>query len=113
MLETLRTARGVLRSFGIYRGWNGYRRARAMDAIYGHFIKLGDLAFDIGAHSGDRVASFRRLGARVVAVEPQSVFAGMIVASSIGVFLIPMLYVVFQSVREWTKRRLGSAHPHR
>ena len=31
----------------------------------------GDLAFDIGAHVGDRVASFRRLGARVVAVEPQ------------------------------------------
>lgn len=27
--------------------------------------------FDIGAHVGDRVASFRRLGARVVAVEPQ------------------------------------------
>ena len=31
----------------------------------------GDLVFDIGAHVGDRVAAFRRLGARVVAVEPQ------------------------------------------
>ena len=29
------------------------------------------LAFDIGAHVGDRTAAFRRLGARVVAVEPQ------------------------------------------
>jgi FkbM family methyltransferase len=27
--------------------------------------------FDIGAHVGDRIATFRRLGARVVAVEPQ------------------------------------------
>jgi FkbM family methyltransferase len=27
--------------------------------------------FDVGAHVGDRVAAFRRLGARVVAVEPQ------------------------------------------
>ena len=27
--------------------------------------------FDVGAHVGDRIASFRRLGARVVAVEPQ------------------------------------------
>jgi multidrug efflux pump subunit AcrB len=36
-----------------------------------------------------------------------SVFAGMIAASSIGVFLIPMLYSVFQTVREWTKRRVG------
>ena len=35
------------------------------------FVKRGDLVFDIGAHVGDRVAAFRRLGARVVAVEPQ------------------------------------------
>ena len=28
----------------------------------------GDLVFDIGAHVGDRVSSFRRLGARVVAL---------------------------------------------
>jgi len=34
-----------------------------------------------------------------------AVFAGMIVASSIGVFLIPMLYAVFQSVRERVKAR--------
>ena len=35
------------------------------------------------------------------------VFAGMIAASAIGIFLIPMLYVTFQSMREWTKVRLG------
>ncbi|HEX6843418.1 MAG TPA: multidrug efflux RND transporter permease subunit [Stellaceae bacterium] len=34
-----------------------------------------------------------------------SVFAGMLVASSIGIFLIPMLYVVFQTMREWGHRR--------
>ena len=33
-------------------------------------LEPGDLAFDIGAHVGDRI-SFRRLGARVVALEPQ------------------------------------------
>jgi len=33
-----------------------------------------------------------------------AVFAGMIAASSIGVFLIPMLYVTFQSARERTSR---------
>ena len=42
-----------------------------MDHLYGGFVRRGDLVFDIGAHVGDRVASFRRLGARVVAVEPQ------------------------------------------
>jgi FkbM family methyltransferase len=42
-----------------------------MDRFYGNFIRPGDLVFDVGAHVGDRVASFRRLDARVVAVEPQ------------------------------------------
>jgi FkbM family methyltransferase len=42
-----------------------------MDRLYGGFVRRGDLVFDIGAHVGDRVASFRRLGARIVAVEPQ------------------------------------------
>jgi multidrug efflux pump subunit AcrB len=34
-----------------------------------------------------------------------SVFAGMAVATSVGIFLIPMLYVTFQQVREWGHRR--------
>jgi hydrophobe/amphiphile efflux-1 (HAE1) family protein len=36
-----------------------------------------------------------------------SVFAGMIFATTFGIFLIPMLYVTFQTIREWAKRRLG------
>jgi FkbM family methyltransferase len=43
----------------------------AMDAFYAAFVRPGDLVFDIGAHVGDRVGSFRRLGARVIALEPQ------------------------------------------
>jgi FkbM family methyltransferase len=35
-------------------------------------VRPGDLVFDIGAHVGDRIAAFRRLGARIVAVEPQA-----------------------------------------
>jgi HAE1 family hydrophobic/amphiphilic exporter-1 len=38
------------------------------------------------------------------------VFAGMIAASTIGLFLIPMLYVIFQQMREWTYRRFGRGH---
>jgi membrane glycosyltransferase len=64
-----RAARGILRSLRIYYG-DRQRRA-AMDRLYGHFVRPGDLVFDVGAHVGDRVAAFRRLGARVVAVEPQ------------------------------------------
>ena len=69
MLRSLRAARGVLRSLRTYHGHAG--RAHAMDALYARFIKPGDLVFDVGAHVGDRIRSFRRLGAHVVAVEPQ------------------------------------------
>ena len=69
MLEGLRTARSIIRSLRIYYGDRS--RTAAMDRLYGRFVGRGDLAFDIGAHVGDRVASFRRLGARMVAVEPQ------------------------------------------
>jgi FkbM family methyltransferase len=69
MLESLRTLRGVVRSLHIYHGSRASRVA--MDHLYGQFVRPGDLVFDIGAHVGDRVASFRRLGAHVVAVEPQ------------------------------------------
>jgi FkbM family methyltransferase len=68
MREAWRTARGVVRSLRLYRGRG---TSAAMDGFYRQFIRPGDLVFDIGAHVGDRVASFRRLGARVIAVEPQ------------------------------------------
>lgn len=63
------TARGIGRSLRLYHG--DPERARRMDALHALFVGPGGLAFDVGAHVGDRVASFRRLGARVVAVEPQ------------------------------------------
>jgi FkbM family methyltransferase len=69
MLQTWRTLRGVLRSLRIYYGARADRAA--MDCLYRQFVQPTDLVFDIGAHVGDRIASFRRLGARVVAAEPQ------------------------------------------
>jgi FkbM family methyltransferase len=64
-----RVIRGIVRSLRIYYG-DRERRA-AMDRLYGSFVRPGDLVLDVGAHVGDRIAAFRRLGARVVAVEPQ------------------------------------------
>jgi FkbM family methyltransferase len=69
VIAGLRTACGVLRSLRIYYG--DRRRCAAMDRLYAQFVRPGELVFDVGAHVGDRVAAFRRLGARVVAVEPQ------------------------------------------
>jgi hypothetical protein len=69
MLDGLRIVRGVVRSLWIYYGQR--QRHRAMDRLHGEFVRPGSLVFDIGSHVGDRVASFRRLGCRVVALEPQ------------------------------------------
>lgn len=46
---------------------------RREEKLYRHFIRAGDLAFDIGANRGLKTAAFLRLGARVVAVEPNPV----------------------------------------
>lgn len=61
------------RSLDVYYG--DAPRDAAMDALYARFVRAGDLAFDIGSHVGDRIGSFRRLGARVVALEPQPLCA--------------------------------------
>jgi hydrophobe/amphiphile efflux-1 (HAE1) family protein len=37
------------------------------------------------------------------------VFGGMLAASSIGIFLVPMLYVIFQRLRERVKARFGGS----
>jgi FkbM family methyltransferase len=70
------------RSLDVYYG-DGARDA-AMDAMYARFVKPGDLAFDIGSHVGDRIGSFRRVGARVVALEPQPLCARAIRAIYAG-----------------------------
>jgi FkbM family methyltransferase len=68
-MVSFRSWPALLRSIMVYHGDRA--RHRCMDALYAQFVKSGDLAFDIGAHVGDRIASFRRLGARVIALEPQ------------------------------------------
>jgi FkbM family methyltransferase len=60
---------GIARSLVIYHGQPAKHR-RAL-RLYGEFLAPGDVAFDIGAHVGGRVRTWRRLGAKVVAVEPQ------------------------------------------
>ena len=61
---------GLVRSLIIY--WRPGRQ-RGLRELYRPFVAEGDLVFDVGAHLGDRTHAFRRLGARVVALEPQPV----------------------------------------
>jgi FkbM family methyltransferase len=64
----LSRAWGIGRSLTIYYAPGKHRR---MLRLYGAFLGPGEVGFDIGAHVGDRVRAWRRLGARVVAIEPQ------------------------------------------
>ncbi len=52
---------------------NKREKEAAQDRIkfYSSFVKKGDLVFDVGAHTGNRVEAFLAIGAKVIAVEPQ------------------------------------------
>jgi FkbM family methyltransferase len=60
---------GLGRSLVMYHGQLG--RHRRMVRFYRQFLGPGDVGFDLGAHVGSRVRAWRRLGVRVIAVEPQ------------------------------------------
>jgi FkbM family methyltransferase len=64
----------TLRVFHLYRplqSLSNMRFKKRRLRFYSSFIKKGDLCFDIGANIGNRTDIFLKLGARVVAVEPQ------------------------------------------
>jgi FkbM family methyltransferase len=69
-------ALGLARSLIVYHGIPG--RQRRMRRLYASFVDAGDLAFDIGAHAGNRTRALASLGCRVVAVEPQPDFARLL-----------------------------------
>lgn len=65
----LRRWRGLARSLAVYYG--NPLKLRRMVRFYGALIAPGALCFDVGAHVGNRTWVWLRMGARVVAVEPQ------------------------------------------
>ncbi len=76
MSVDLRSLAGLTRSLVIYRArpW----RTKALARLYSGMIGQGDLAFDIGAHAGNRTRAMLATGARVVALEPQAVFQALL-----------------------------------
>ena len=72
-LRVLDRAYGLGRALWMYYGRRG--GGAALDRFYREFVPAGGLGFDIGAHVGSRARSWSRLGASVVAVEPQQDFA--------------------------------------
>jgi FkbM family methyltransferase len=76
MMARLARGWGLLRSLVIYYGLPG--RARRDRDFYRQFVQPGALVFDVGAHVGNRLRVLRQLGAKVVAVEPQPLFADLL-----------------------------------
>jgi FkbM family methyltransferase len=75
-MSALDRALGLARSLLVYHGIPG--RQRRMRRLYARFVNAGDLAFDVGAHAGNRTRALASLRCRVVAVEPQPDFARLL-----------------------------------
>ena len=89
MTVDLRRWAGLARSLVIYRArpWRIARLAR----FYRGIVGPGDLAFDIGAHAGNRTRALLLAGARVVALEPQRLFFAFLARDlPAGVTLLPL-----------------------
>jgi FkbM family methyltransferase len=97
------------RSLDVYYG--DAARDAAMDALYARFMCAGDLAFDIGAHVGDRTGSFRRLGARVVTLEPQPLCARAIRAIYAGDGNVTLIEAACGEHAGTVTLRVNSANP--
>jgi FkbM family methyltransferase len=67
-IHSVQQSLGFSWSFLIYYGLPFHHQV--LTRIYAPFIRPGDLCFDIGAHLGDRVRAWSKLGAHVVALEP-------------------------------------------
>jgi FkbM family methyltransferase len=97
------------RSLDVYYGDSA--RDAAMDALYARFVQAGDLAFDIGSHVGDRIGSFRRLGVRVVALEPQPLCAQAIRAIYAGDRGVTLVESACGATSGKLTLRINSANP--
>jgi FkbM family methyltransferase len=111
-LDALRADPGMSdlhRSLAFYYG--DPARDAALDAFHARFVTAGDLVLDVGAHVGDRIASFRRLGARVVAVEPQPLCLAALRALYGGDDLVTLVGAACGAEAGRTRLYVNSANP--
>ncbi|MBO3761782.1 FkbM family methyltransferase [Ciceribacter sp. L1K22] len=107
-MQRLDVAAGVARSLLIYYG-QPWRRLQ-LRRHYGELISSGDLVFDIGAHVGSRTQTLLSLGAHVVAVEPQPVFADLL-SRTLGTRLRGLERIAVGAEEGEVTLRISSRHP--
>lgn len=82
MAKLLSVLLPVVRATGLYHDLRGFKYVWYRDILRDHiafhreFLRRGDLVFDVGANCGDLSEIYLRLGAQVVAFEPQKQLTG-------------------------------------
>ncbi|HEX7082158.1 MAG TPA: FkbM family methyltransferase [Gammaproteobacteria bacterium] len=90
MTHGIGSALGIARSLAMY--YASPLRGARMTRFYAELVAPGSVCFDIGSHAGNRIRIWRRLGARVVAVEPQAPFVRLLrllYGRDAGVTIVP------------------------
>jgi len=105
----IRDLSALLRSLRIYRFDHAHQQS--LRTLYQPFVRKDGLVFDIGAHAGDRTACFRRLGARVVSVEPQTLFAWFLKLSNAWHSQVTVLSCVVSRTAGLKTLRVNTRNP--
>lgn len=100
---------GIARSLVVYHAIPG--RQRRLRRLYASFVRPGDVAFDIGAHVGNRARALDSLGCRVIAVEPQPDLARIVRAVTKRSGRVVVLEQLLSSAAGTQTLWLSDAHP--
>ena len=87
------------------------RKRKAKQKFYSEFIKNDDLVLDIGAHLGDRTDTFLKLGAKVIAIEPQPRFYNHLIKKFKGNSKVEVLDYAISSTLGKTQLKISSKYP--
>jgi FkbM family methyltransferase len=101
--------RGAVRSLAIYRNRKHLQSLARFCSE--EFAPGARLVFDVGAHAGDRVVAFRRMGARVVAVEPQRTMANLLRLLHFPDPGVTVLRAACGPAPGWAELRVNSRNP--
>ncbi|RJS92530.1 FkbM family methyltransferase [Salinisphaera sp. Q1T1-3] len=106
---TMRARLGLWRSIVIYHAqpW----RTRALRRFYARLLQPGMLAFDIGAHVGNRSRALAQAGLRVVAVEPQPICAAYLARTLGRDPRVTLRREALGAVTGTASLRISSRHP--
>lgn len=101
--------KALFRSLSIYR-FNREHHQSLLN-LYRPLVPRNGLVFDIGAHAGDRTYCFRKLGARVISIEPQKIFAAFLKIDNLLYANVTVLTNVVSEINGLKTLQINSQNP--